>query len=249
MNTETRVRPSKVKRAHMLSKGYLRAWVDSQNEVDVIDIEKRLGLKSRLGNATVVKYAYDPKLLTRDLEGQFEKIETRGIPALFKLRHGHSLSADEKSNVVDFLDMHLDRGRYADQAQVSTPATVLKTGVRVEAAELNLGDRFLLSQSMKDVMRLSSMELERLPWVVHDTTGLVTGDGAVMLWCESEGSPVTAVTFPLAPTKMLVIGRTTVPMIPERLNDLMTRKCRRWIVGAVGSLNLDWAKFDSRQDG
>ncbi|WP_286161119.1 DUF4238 domain-containing protein [Arthrobacter sp. MYb213] len=228
----------------MISRGYLQPWGDSRKQVDVIDVEKRRGFTTGVVNATVVNYAYDPSLLTHDLEDQFQKIESRGIPALVKLRYGHRLETEEKTSVVSFLDMHLDRGRYADQAQVSTSALVLKTGGRMEHENLNLGDRFLLSQSLKDVTRLSSMKLESLPWKVHEAEGLVTGDGAVMLWRKSAGSRIVAVTFPMSPNKLLVIGNDFVPLISEHLNDLMTRKCRRWIVGARGSLNLGWATSD-----
>lgn len=52
-----------VKRGHMVSKGYIEAWADSRNVVDVIDIQDRRGFPTSIHNATVVSYVYDPKVL------------------------------------------------------------------------------------------------------------------------------------------------------------------------------------------
>lgn len=115
-----------VKRAHMVSKGYIRAWADAGGRVDVLDLEQGRGFSSAIGNATVVSYAYDPEVLTHDLESDYARIEGRGIPVILKLSDRQMLTPDEQSAMAAFLDMHLDRGRYADQTKTRTPAVLVK---------------------------------------------------------------------------------------------------------------------------
>lgn len=237
------VKEDAVKNAHMVSKGYIRAWADKRNVVDVIDLQDGRGYPSSYLSATVVSYGYEPEVLTRDLERDYGRIEDRGIPAIVKLRKGNTLTAVERSAVVAFLDMHLDRGRYADQAKVRVPAVVLKTGGRIEHAELSLGDRLLLSQSFEDVLRLTTLGLERWPWQVREAQGLVTGDGAVLLWQATKGADICTVSFPLSPTQLLVIGNDFLDDVrfnPE-LNPRLAENSRRWIVGARGTLNFKHA--------
>jgi hypothetical protein len=139
--------------------------------------------------------------------------------------------------------MHLDRGRYADQTKIRIPAVVLKTGGRIEHAELTLGDRLLLSQSFKDVLRLTALGLEQWPWQVREEKGLITGDGAVILWRPTEGADMSTVSFPLSPTQLLVIGHNLpddVRFSPV-LNPRLAENSRRWIVGARGTLNFKQA--------
>lgn len=232
-----------VKNAHMVSKSYIRAWADQKNVVDVLDVQDGRGYPSSYLSATVVSYGYDPEVLTRDLERDYGRIEDRGIPAIVKLRKGVTLTAVERSAVIAFLDMHLDRGRYADQTKVRIPAVVLKTGGRIENAELTLGDRLLLSQSFKDVLRLTTLGLEQWPWHVREEEGLITGDGAVILWRPTEGADMSTVSFPLSPTQLLVIGHN----LPEDvrfnpvLNSRLAENSRRWIVGARGTLDFKQA--------
>lgn len=228
-----------VRRAHMVSKSYIRAWADARGRVDVLDIQDGRGFPSSIENATVVSYAYDPEVLTHDLEDDYAGIESRATPALLKLRYGHALTPAEQRAVVAFLDMHLDRGRYADQAKIRTPAVLLKTGGLIEHAELNLADRLLLSQSLRDVTRLTTLELEQWPWRIRDAQGLATGDGAVLLWNPTHGAEVSTVSFPLSPTQLLVIGEDLPDDVP--LNPLLAKNSRRWIVGSVGTLNLSQA--------
>ena len=228
-----------VKRAHMVSKGYIRAWADTKGRVDVLDLEHSRGFPSAIGNATVVSYAYDPAVLTHDLESDYARIEDRGIPVILKLRDRQTLTPAEQSAMVAFLDMHLDRGRYADQTKIRTPAVLLKTGGQVEDAELTLGDRLLLSQSLQDVIRLTELGLEQWPWRVREARALATGDGAVLLWRSTERAEVSTVSFPLSPARLLIIGDD----LPDdaRLNTLLAMNSRRWIVGVLGTLNLNQA--------
>jgi len=232
-----------VKGAHMVSASYLKAWSDDRHRVDVIDLEQGRGFTTAIGNATVVSYAYQPDLLKHDLEGEFAGIETHGMRAIHKARYGHPLSSLEKANVVAFLNMHLDRGRYADQTQIRTPAVVLKTDGEVENVELNLGDRLRLSQSMTEVLRLDSLGLERWPWAVHEATGLITGDGAVLLWRaeRARDSKIVTVSFPISPTQLLVIGRDISSS--EHMNIRVSMNSRRWLVGGYGTLEKDRAKI------
>ncbi|WP_431230836.1 DUF4238 domain-containing protein [Paenarthrobacter nicotinovorans] len=228
-----------VKNAHMVSKGYISAWADKRNVVDVLDLQDGRGYPSSYLSATVVNYVYDPNVLTRNLEGDYSRIENAGTPALVKLRNGEPLTEAEAHAVIDFLDMHLDRGRYADRTKVRAPALVLRTDGQVEHTELALGDALLLSQSFKDVLRLSSLGLEHWPWHVRDAKGLATGDGAVLLWRTTDGAKVSTISFPLSPTQLLVIGEDLQDNIP--LNPLLAQNSKRWIVGTRGSLDFSKA--------
>ncbi|WP_186372204.1 DUF4238 domain-containing protein [Arthrobacter sp. KBS0702] len=228
-----------VKGAHMVSKGYIRAWADARNVVDVLDLQDGRGYPSSYLSATVVSYVYDPKVLTRDLEDDYSQIENSGTPAIVKLRKGHTLTAAERSAVIAFLDMHLDRGRYADQTKIRIPAVVLKTGGRIENAELTLGDRLLLSQSIQDVLRLTTLGLEQWPWQVRKAKHLATGDGAVLLWRPTDGADISTISFPLSPTQLLVIGQNLPDDAP--LNPLLAKNSKRWIVGVKGTLNFNKA--------
>jgi hypothetical protein len=230
-----------VKRGHMMSKGYIEAWADSRNVVDVIDIQDRRGFPTSIQNATVVSYVYDSKVLARDLEEHYSKIENAGTPVIVKLREGgQSLTARERDAMIVFLDMHLDRGRYADRTKLHAPALVFKTGGEIEEAELRLGDALLLSQSRPEVLRLSTLGLDQWVWKVWPVEGLVTGDGAVLLWASSSSNAaIRTVTFPISPTRLLVIGRDLPDEVP--MNDRVASNSKRWIVGVRGSLKLDWA--------
>lgn len=235
---------SGVKRAHMVPKSYLRAWADDRNRVEVLDLEKGRGFKTSIQNATVVSYAYDPRVLTRDLEQEFSRIEGSGVRAIVKLRNGHQLSASEKRDMVAFLDMHLDRGRYADQTEILTPAVLVKTDGTNEQASLNLGDRLLLSRHMDGPIRLASLGVDQWTFEVVEAKHLATGDGAVLLFRETNGAPVSTATFPLSPTQVLVIGAPLEAIVP--LNTRLAMNSRRWIVGSVGTLRLGQAATISK---
>jgi hypothetical protein len=83
---------------------------------------------------------------------------------------------------------------------------VLKTGGQIEDAELTVGDRLLLSRSLQDVLRLTTLGLEQWPWQVRDAKHLATGDGAVLLGRPTDGADISTISFPLSPTQLLVIG-------------------------------------------
>lgn len=228
-----------VKAAHTVSKGYIREWADAKNIVDVLDLQDGRGYRSSYNKATVVSYGYDAKILTRDLELDYSHIENCGTPAIVKLRNGDPLTAAEQSAVIAFLDMHLDRGRYADKTKIRVPAMVLKAGGRIEDAELALGDMLLLSQSFQDVLRLTTLGLEHWPWQIREEMGLATGDGAVLLWRQPDGAEISTVSFPLSPTQLLVIGQDLAEDAP--VNSRLAGNSRRWIVGEKGTLDLSMA--------
>src|SRR6185312_3128112 len=225
---------SAVKNAHMVSGGYIIAWADKRNVVDVLDLQEGRGYLSSYLSATVVNYVYDPNFLTQNLEEEYSRIESKGTPALVKIRKGELLTEDDVHAVIAFLDMHLDRGRYADRAKVRAPAVALRTDGRIEHTELALGDALLLSQSFQDVLRLTTLGLEQWPWQVLEAKGLATGDGAVLLWNPTEGAEITTISFPLSPTQLLIIGEDLPDDIP--LNQFLAKKSKRWIVGSKGSL-------------
>lgn len=223
-----------VRRAHMLTKGYIRAWADERNRVDVIDIGRNRGYPSSINNATVRSYAYEPNVLSRDLEQDYSVVESQGMKAIAKLRsEDPTLDDDTVAPMISFLDMHLDRGRYADQTEVRTPAVLLKTDGTIQDVEFNVADRLLLSQSMKDIVRLKALGLESWDWQILPGE-FVTGDGAVLLFREAEGADVCTVAFPLSPTQLLLIGKPFEGPVP--LNPLIASKSRRWLVGRPGSL-------------
>jgi hypothetical protein len=141
--------------------------------------------------------------------------------------------------------MHLERGRYADQAKITTPALVIKSDGEAEEAELNLGDRLLLSRNMEGALRLSNLGLEHWPWRLYEGANLITGDGAVLLWRDTNGSDPSMVTFPLSPTLMLVIGSEIGLEFP--VNNLVAGNSRRWLVGSVGTLTNEPARVASER--
>lgn len=229
-----------VKRPHMLTEGYLKAWADARGRVDVIDVQHRRGFPSSTINATVVSYVYETSVLAHNLEDEYSRIESAGIPVIVKLREGAaSLTLSQRDAMIAFLDMHLDRGRYADQTELRVPAVLVKAEGQFEDAELALADVMLLSQSHPDVLRLASLGLDHWEWKVLDARGLATGDGAVLLWRQTDDADICTVSFPLSPTRLLVIGRDLPDELP--LNARVARNSKRWLVGARGALNLDWA--------
>lgn len=235
-----------VKAAHMVSKSYLRAWADKKNRVEVLDIQDHRGYVASYSGATVVSYVYDPKFLNHDLEQEYAVIESNGIPAIKKLRGGHpSLTEDERMALIAFLDMHLDRGRYANRSNLSkigVPARAVNTDGSCGDAELSLGDLIFLSQYLPEVFRLRTLGIEGWPWRVVHVDGLATGDGAVLLWHQPDSEEVCTISFPLSPTKLLVIGQPLSDGVS--LNLSLANNSKRWIIGEIGSLNLKSATAD-----
>jgi len=232
------------KRPHMVSRGYIKGWADANGFVDVIDVQGRRGLRQSIGNATIVNYVYEPAVLTAsNLEAAYAHIESNGTPVIDKLRAGGAaLTPADMLAMITFIDMHLDRGRYADQAKVLTPATLIKPGWQLEEAELSLGDRLALSQSLPEVLRLTKLGLDQWSWTVVQEYDLPTGDGAVLLWAPAREADICTVTFPISPTQLLVIGQELPAGI--WLHNRIAANCKRWIIGSPGTLNLNWADDD-----
>jgi hypothetical protein len=218
----------------MVTKAYISAWADERKRVDVIGMSRNYGFPSSVNNATVRSFAYEPNVLTHDLEQEYSVIESNGMQAIARLR-GTDPTLDDKTlaAMIAFLDMHLDRGRYADQMDIRTPAVLLKTDGTIEDVEFNVSDRLLLSQSMEEVIRLKALSLGSWEWQVI-SGDFVTGDGAVLLFRETKGSDVCTVAYPLSPTQLLLIGRPFDGPVP--LNPLIASTSRRWLVGRPGSL-------------
>jgi hypothetical protein len=226
-----------VRRPHVLTKAYLNAWADDRRTVDVIDKRRNHGAPMSINNATVVGGAYDSLVLTQDLEGDFAKIEDGGIRVIAKLRREVEVTPGEAKTMVAFLDMALDRGRYADQAESFLLGTVFMVDGSVLDTDFSVADRLRLAQSLPDVLRLVSMGLHGWEWRVETHySRLVTGDGAVLLFHEPGSDELATVAFPLSPMHLLVIGKP----LPhdEPLNNHIARASRRWIVGARGTLRM-----------
>jgi hypothetical protein len=219
----------------VVTKAYLGAWADDRGTVDVLDMQRRHVIPLSVNNATVVGGAYDPLVLTHDLEGEYALIENRGMPAIVKLRRGIELASSETEAVITFLDMHLDRGRYADQAGTVIPATLLKTDGSIENVDFSVADRLRLSQSLPEVLRLASLGLDQWEWRVEpQPAGLVTGDGAVLLFQKPDGAGLRTIAFPLSPTQLLVIGDPLEQGTP--INTHIITASRRWIISLRGTI-------------
>lgn len=224
-----------VKRAHMVSKGYLTAWANERGLVHVWDAEKLVSGVRPVGDATVVRYAYRTELIGHNLEAEYGRIESRATPALRNLATGGSLTSDGEVAVLDFLDMHQERGQYADQAEVRIPVAAgnIYAG-SVSMEQMGLGDRLTLARDTDtEAVRVSSLGVKRWRWrVLPVDSGLATGDGAVMLWRKRSSAPISAVSFPVSPTRLLILGDgldgLTIP-----LNTLLMSNCRRWLVDHV----------------
>lgn len=225
----------------MVSRKYISAWADEKKIIDVIDFEGSRGYSISYERATRVNYAYEANLLEQtDLEGEFSRIESDAIPAFVKLRNDELIDRDEQHSVIAFLDMHLERGLYADQTKIPTQAVAVMIDGTSKPITLGLADRLIFSRYMEGASRLADHGLEEWPWTVYEGGGLVTGDGAVLRWAESkENSALRTVTFPLSPTRLLVIGHPIDESIP--VNEVLARNCRRWLVGRKDTLTKDSA--------
>lgn len=223
-----------VKRAHMVSRGYLQAWGNNRGLVYVWDGEAGVSGVRSLTNATVVGYAYKTEHTTLDLEAEYAGIEGRGLSAMRNIANGGSLNSAGRDAMIEFLDMHLERGRYADQAGVRMPIAMgnLFSG-QVEMTEMGLGDRLVLSKDInKEALRIASLRVDRWPWRVFEVSGgLITGDGAVLIWEQRRGSGITSISFPVSPTRLLILGDSVPADSP--INALIARNSRRWLVDHV----------------
>jgi Protein of unknown function (DUF4238) len=224
-----------VKRAHMVTRAYLSAWANGRDLVYVWDVEtKNAGVRS-LTNATVVTRAYEANVTTLDLEEHYSRIESRAIPAFRSLARGGSLNSEGRLAVIDFLEMHYARGRYADQAQIGMPVGMgnIFTG-EFQMTEMRLGDRLTLDRDLnRDAARIDNLGADRWPWHIAEVeSGLITGDGGVLIWRQSDGKSITSITFPIGPTKLLVIGDDLLGRALP-LNKLVVSRSRRWLIDRV----------------
>jgi len=233
-----------VKRAHMITRAYLASWANERGHVHVWDGENEISRPQPLANATVVNYAYRPLVTNFDLEADYARIENRGIPALRSLATGGAPNREGRDALVTFLDMHLERGRYADQAKVRVPAAMGSTTAPVQMVDMALGDRLTFARDVDtDAVRLRRLDLEKWRWRVHHVeSGLVTGDGAVLLFRARSGEGVGAVTFPLSPSRLLVIG-DALDGLSFPINLLIANACRRWLIDQVDGAMARAASF------
>ena len=230
-------RSANTRRGHMITKGHMAAWANARNIVDVLDVQEGRGYPSSIENATVVSYVYDPSVLAHDLELRFSKIEDRGVSALNRLRAGIDPYPGDPEAIIEFLDMHLHRGRYANKAGDSQQASLFMTDGSVQESELNYADLLSLAHDHPDTLRRPTLGMETWPWQIYTTTNLWTGDGAVMLWRPNAESELATVTFPLSPTQLLVIG-DDVPTDFD-MGRAIARNSRRWVIGEKGTLPIE----------
>lgn len=64
-------------------------------------------------------------MIDHDLEGACGRSESAGIPVIMKLGEGLPVNHKEMARLIDFLDMHLYRGRYADRAGAGIPGVAV----------------------------------------------------------------------------------------------------------------------------
>lgn len=226
-----------VKRSHMVARSYLEPWANSRNVLYVWDLERTNHGRRSLGDATVVSYAYRTEHTTLDLEADYGRIESDGVPAVRNLASAGTLTDEGREALVRFMDMHLERGRYADQASVKVPIAVgnFATG-GAEMSEMSLGDRLVLSRSInKDALRLADLGVLKWRWRIAASVPpyLVTGDGSVLLFERRTGSGVCTVTFPLSPSKLLIMGEDLPQASLQGVNEMTLLKSRRWWVDQV----------------
>jgi hypothetical protein len=98
----------------MVTRGYLAAWANDRNNVFVADAETKNGGIRGLSGATVVSYAYRTEISSVDLESEYARIESDALPAIRNLAGGGSITSAGRDAIIRFLDMHIERGRWAD---------------------------------------------------------------------------------------------------------------------------------------
>lgn len=223
-----------VKRAHMVSRSYLRGWADGDDCVRVLDLDRGRSLTQKTNQATVVSYAYNTKHTIVDLEAEFGRIESDGVPAMRSLAEGTPINLRGQEAVVAFLDMHLERGRFADQTKHVARAVAGGLKIEPQLVEMGLGDRLALSRVVDaQAVRLLPLGITNWRWRVESIEqGLATGDGAVLLWTDPSDGALETVTFPLTSTELLVVG-ADLQAPRARLNFAIGLNCRRWIVDRV----------------
>lgn len=227
----------------MLSKSYIRAWADDRGVLDVIDLEQGRGYHISYQKATVLGRAYEPAVLSHDLEGEYARIEGRGMSAIAKLRGRLRLSDVETRGLIAFLDMYRYRGRYADRTGSTVLAVAVVNDGSTRHLELNYGDLMTLNRARDPGPRLTELRLENRPWTLYEYDGgLPTGDGAVMLFESEPDGGVSHVAFPLSPTELLVIGEELTDPLPIKgLAGQIGQRSNRWIIGRKGSLDFSQA--------
>lgn len=219
----------------MITRGYLEGWANDRGLVYVFDAEAEVHGPRALSSATVVMYAYRTEHTTLDLEHEYSKVEGEGVAAIRMLAASGALSKEGQGALVRFLDMFLERGFSADQAKVRVPVGIGDfVGGDLRMETLGMGDRLVLSRSMdENRISLAALKIEDWTWrVIPVDSGLVTGDGAAILWNGTAGGPLAAVTFPLSPTRLLVIGDLLMG-VPVPFNQLVANRSKRWLIDHV----------------
>lgn len=228
----------------MMTKSYIRAWADEKNRVEVIDLQKGVRQTTSIENASVVSYAYRTEVVNQDLEQVYSRIEGSGVDAINHLLEGGLRSEAEQDALLAFLDMFRIRGLNADRAEDRFSAVVFKDDLTSESVELRLGDMLHFANHYPDAYRPSQLALKNWPWHVVEVSGgsLSTGDAALNLWKSSSADRVGTITFPLAPTKLLVIGEELSDSVMSNfhmLNYRLEKESRRWLIGVIGSFKLE----------
>lgn len=222
---------SGVKRAHIIPESYILSWADDSGDVYVADTQNARGLILRASNATIVKYAYKTAVLKHDREAHYSQIEARGIQAIRAACNGPVFSQSDRRDLTDFMDMFIERGLYADQADLSVP--VIRGSFdsdEIEEVEFNLGDMISLHKDLNaSDVTLREAGIEHWDWaVVEQPHPMITGDGAVI--CIQNDERLTTVLFPLSPFMLLVVGEAQLDL-SFSVTEYIAQVSRRWIIG------------------
>lgn len=157
---------------------------------------------------------------------------------LAALRRGsRDVTLAARQSLVAFLEMHLDRGRYAGQDKRRLPVVALMKDGSILETGLDVADRVSLSRSRTDLVRLADLAIETWSWrVLEVPQPLITGDGAVLLFARPGSEDIRMLTFPLSPAHLLVAGEGWEGVISP--NTMIQNNTRRWIDGIPGSLDF-----------
>lgn len=235
-----------VKRAHMIPESYMLPWADENGDVYVGDVANERGMILRTSNATVVKYAYRTAVLRHDREAHYAQIESRGIAAIRSACESRTVVPSSRRDLTEFMDMFIERGLYADQANLSVP--VIRGAFdsdEIEEVEFKLGDMISLHRDLNpDEPTLQKLGIEQWEWqTIEQPHAMMTGDNAVIPISTEDRT--STVLFPLDPFTLLVVGD-----IPHDLQfsvtNFIAQTSRRWIIGRPQDAP-EWVMVDDQQ--
>ena len=221
-----------IRRAHTISKSYLKGWADSRGIVYVGDRTTQKSYPISINNATVVSHAYRPALLEHDREAHYAAIEGPGIASLRKIIDGTEPNGEERLAALKFIEMHRERGSWVDQTDIELPAIRGSfCSEEFEIVTMNHADLVTLDKSLNpETPRINPHELIESVWRVYERSEpFITGDGAAVVCVDESNETVVGLAYPLNPDLLLVVGEFPEDRIAE-FNNMVAYNSRRWLV-------------------